>query len=141
MWSRSLVVGVIASLFDMLIMYMLSAISFEEQASFIFASTIGIIIQFFGNHFWSFSMKDRDLFFTAVLFTFFEVILMIVSSFIFPHILTYIVKELPHNSFISHNGHITPVGSVIIKHSMLFFVFNFISYPVWKYYIFKKRSA
>ena len=34
---------------------------------------------------------------------------------------------------------VTPIGKVLLKSVIVFFTFNIISFPVWKYVIFKKK--
>ena len=142
MWSRSLIVGVLASILDMVVMFVLTSVSVSDQAAFIIATSIGLVIQFIGNHIWSFSLKTnrKNTMKNAILFLSFELIVMIALSFIFPYIILFIEKELPNTLFITSEGHVTPIGSVVIKHIIAFFVFNFVSYPVWKNVIFKERK-
>ena len=48
-------------------------------------------------------------------------------------ILNKIVKKKGSNEVI------TPIGSVLLKSVIVFFTFNVISFPMWKYVIFKKK--
>lgn len=142
MWSRSLVVGILASILDMVVMFALTSASVGDQAAFVIATSIGLVIQFIGNHVWSFSLNTntKRTLKNAILFLSFELIVMIALSFIFPYIILFIEKEIPNALFIASNGHVTPVGSVVLKHIIAFFTFNLVSYPVWKYLIFKERK-
>ena len=140
MWSKSLIVGIVASLIDMLLMLVLSSVGVGDQMAFIVATSIGIIIQFIGNHVWSFhTTRNESVFRRAAMFFVFEVVVMLALSFIFPLIISFIEREIKDFWFILQDGHMTPIGNVITKHIIAFVVFNFVSYPMWKYVIFDKK--
>ena len=58
-YYRSLLVGVLATLVDSTVFIILSKLKFRDTISFVVAFILGVLIQFFGQKYWTFKNKTN----------------------------------------------------------------------------------
>ncbi len=154
-YYRSLIVGVVASIVDISTLYGLSTTQIPENYSIFISSLSGILIQFFGQKYWTFRNSSNDtstVVKQVVKFFTLEILLVFLIIYIFDKIqkrLENIVEKYPSSiTKGSINRYffkldkdkviLTPLSNTILKTLLVFILFNLVSYPLWKYVIFVK---
>ena len=157
MYYRAVIVSVIASIADMSSMYGLTKINnLSEPIVLGVSSLVGLFIQFFGQKYWTFknNTKSNDELIKQVLLFFgLEITIIVCVILIYGKIYEPVenkVKEWTKNHkeneitkylFENKNGkrELSQLGKIMLKNILVFFTFNIISYPLWKYFIFAKK--
>ena len=157
MYYRAVIVSIIASIVDISSMYSLIKLTkINEEVIVGLASLAGLFIQFFGQKYWTFKNNtySRDeLIKQVVLFFGLEITIIICVVLIYSKIYGPVekkVKELTKNQreniltkylFKNNRGkkELSQLGKIMLKNIIVFFTFNIISYPLWKYFIFTKK--
>ena len=157
MYYRAILVSIIASLADIATMFGLNNTSLDESYILIISSFTGLLIQFFGQKYWTFKniaesthilVKQIVLFFTL------EITLILIIVYIFNKIYHRIenrISKYPKSyatgkisryifEFDNNNIELTALGKVLLKSVLVFFTFNLISYPLWRYVIFTNKK-
>ncbi len=157
MYYRAVIVSVIASIADMSSMYGLNKIdNLSEPVVIGVSSLIGLFIQFFGQKYWTFknnTKSNNELIKQVLLFFGLEITIIVCVILIYGKIYDQVenkVKEWTKNHkeneitkylFENKNGkrELSQLGKIMLKNILVFFTFNIISYPLWKYFIFAKK--
>ena len=155
-YYKAIIISVIASVTDITLMYELDTnTKINESLILGISSFAGLLIQFFGQKFWTFknmTKNRKDLIRQVLLFFGLEISLILCVIFIYNKIRGDMEKHVKKLSKIYKNNRVlkifvktkdseqvvTPIGNVLLKSIIVFFTFNIISFPVWKYVIFKK---
>ena len=157
MYYRAILVSILATSTDIGIMYGLSSSALSENATLAISSFSGLLIQFFGQKFWTF--KNRTTSTNALIKQvgmFFGLELSIIACIIVIYDKIYDpisqkIKELPDSystgvlsKYLFKKGKkgkiiLTTTGQILLKSCLVFLAFNIISYPLWKYVIFAKK--
>lgn len=154
MYNRALIVGIIASLIDTGTLFGLSYTNLNDTYSLIISSFLGILIQFFGQKYWTFkdvSETRLDLIKQVIQFFALEITIVFIIIYVFQivnkHISDIIAKypssyasgkftkyffKLENNVIV-----LSPLSKILLKTVLVFILFNLISYPMWHYVIFK----
>ena len=152
-YYRSLLVGILATVVDSTVFIILSKLKFNDTISFIVAFILGVLIQFFGQKYWTFKNKTKtnnELIKQIVIFFIFEIIVFSFVLLIFNKIYISIENDVKNLNVEDANDPIkkifvqkqnstlvlTSFGKLFIKTVIVFFIFNLITYPVWKYILF-----
>ena len=156
-YYKAILISILASVTDMTLMYELDTHSkINESLILGISSLAGLLIQFFGQKFWTFKSMTKsknELIRQIVLFFGLEISLIVCVILIYNKVsgsMEDYVKKLSRkykdniilNNIVKKEGSnevITPIGSVLLKSVIVFFTFNVISFPMWKYVIFKKK--
>ena len=155
MYYRAVIVSVIASMADMGSMYWLNSTSLSESLVIGLSSFIGLLIQFFGQKYWTFknsAQNNKELIKQVLMFFGLEITIIICVILVYGKIHEPVekkVKEWAKNHkennitkylFEIKNGkrELSQLGKIMLKNLIVFFTFNLISYPIWKYFIFVK---
>jgi len=156
-YYKAIIISVIASVTDITLMYELDTnTKINESLILGISSFAGLLIQFFGQKFWTFknmTKNRKDLIRQVLLFFGLEISLILCVIFIYNKIRGDMEKHVKKLSKKYKNNRIlkifvktkdseqvvTPIGNVLLKSIIVFFTFNIISFPVWKYVIFKKK--
>lgn len=155
MYYRAVIVSVIASMADMGSMYWLNSTSLSESLVIGLSSFIGLLIQFFGQKYWTFknsAQNNKELIKQVLMFFGLEITIIICVILVYGKIHEPVekkVKEWAKNHkennvtkylFETKNGkrELSQLGKIMLKNLIVFFTFNLISYPIWKYFIFVK---
>lgn len=155
MYYRAVIVSVIASMADMGSMYWLNSTSLSESLVIGLSSFIGLLIQFFGQKYWTFknsAENNKELIKQVLMFFGLEITIIICVILVYGKIHEPVekkVKEWAKNHkennvtkylFETKNGkrELSQLGKIMLKNLIVFFTFNLISYPIWKYFIFVK---
>ena len=155
MYYRAVIVSVIASISDMGSMYWLNSTTLSEPLVIGISSFIGLLIQFFGQKYWTFknsAQNNKDLIKQVLMFFGLEITIIICVILIYGKIHEPVekkVKEWVKNHkenqitkylFENKDGEreLSQLGKIMLKNLIVFFTFNLISYPIWKYFIFAK---
>ena len=151
LYNKALLVSILASSMDMGTMYMLDRNSnLAENLIIGISSGIGLMIQFIGQRFWTFRENAgsiKELRRQVLLFFGLEISLIILVIFLYDRIYNKVeskIKEIrkKYNSktldIFFEKEELTTLGKMILKSSIVFFIFNVISYPLWRYFIFIK---
>ena len=125
------------------------------------SSLCGLLIQFIGQKYWTFknqSSSKHELLKQVGMFFTLEISLIICVILIFDHVYkylsgkfdkipkswresklgSYIFKPQPHSQPRSQpQPELTEIGRILLKSCIVFFTFNLISYPLWRFVIFK----
>lgn len=153
-YYKAVIVSIVASLTDMFIMFELSRANWKEELALGLSSFAGIIIQFFGQKYWTFKSqtKNYDEFIRQVLLFFsVELALLGLVILIFKGVYDKLEMQVEKLDIKYKDGFITKYlvdeknkklvlnerGKIVVKNAIVFFVFNLISYPIWRYVIFK----
>lgn len=153
-YYKAVIVSVIASLTDMFIMFELSRANWKEELALGLSSLAGIIIQFFGQKYWTFKSQTKnydELIRQVLLFFSVEFALLALVIFIFKGVYNRIESQVEKLDLKYKDGFITGYlvdekdkklvlnerGKIVVKNAIVFLVFNLISYPIWRYVIFK----
>jgi len=153
-YYKAVIVSIIASLTDMFIMFELSKLKWKEELALGLSSFAGIIIQFFGQKYWTFKNKTKnydELIKQVSLFFGVELALLALVIFIFKGVYHRIEAQVEKLDVKYKDGFITEYlvdekdkklilnerGKIVVKNAIVFCVFNLISYPIWRYVIFK----
>jgi putative flippase GtrA len=153
LYNKALLVSILASGMDMGTMYTLdNNTNLAENWIIGISSGIGLLIQFFGQRFWTFrknagSMKQLKR--QILLFFGLEISLILLVIFLYDKVYNKVeakVKELKkrYNTkmlgiFFEKDGkEISTLGKMLLKSSIVFIIFNVVSYPLWRYFIFIK---
>ena len=153
-YYKAVIVSVIASLTDMFIMFELSKANWKEELALGLSSFAGIIIQFFGQKYWTFKSQTKNyeaLIRQVLLFFGVELSLLLLVIVIFKNVYNKIEKQIEKLDLKYKDGFITKYlvyeqdkklvlnerGKIVVKNAIVFLVFNLISYPIWRYVIFK----
>ena len=157
MYYRAVIVSIIAAIADMSSMYGLTKINnLSEPIVLGVSSLVGLFIQFFGQKYWTFknNTKSNDELIKQVLLFFgLEITIIVCVILIYGKIYEPVenkVKEWTKNHkeneitkylFENKNGkrELSQLGKIMLKNILVFFTFNIISYPLWKYFIFAKK--
>ena len=156
MYYRAVIVSIIASLVDMGSMFaLIKMTTIKDSFAVGLSSFFGLLIQFFGQKYWTFknSTQSRDeLIRQIVLFFGLEITIIICVVLVYGKIYEPVenrVKKWTKNHkenmitkylFEKKNGEreLSQLGKITLKNIIVFFTFNIISYPLWKYFIFAK---
>ena len=153
-YYKAVIVSVIASLTDMFIMFELSKLKWKEELALGLSSFAGIIIQFFGQKYWTFKSQTKSydaLIRQVLLFFGVELFLLGMVIFIFKGVYHKVEAQVETLDLKYKDGFITKYlvdekdeklilnerGKIVVKNVIVFCVFNLISYPIWRYVIFK----
>jgi len=156
MYYRAVIVSVIASIVDMGSMYGLnSSTNLSEPLIIGLSSFLGLLIQFFGQKYWTFknsAQSNKELIKQVLLFFGLEISIIIcviiiygkihapveekVKEWVKTHKENRITKYLFENK--DGERELSQLGKIMLKNLIVFFTFNLISYPIWKYFIFTK---
>lgn len=153
-YYKAVIVSIIASLTDMFIMFELSKLKWKEELALGLSSFAGIIIQFFGQKYWTFKNETKnydELIKQVLLFFGVELALLALVIFIFKGVYHRIEAQVEKLDVKYKDGFITEYlvdekdkklilnerGKIVVKNAIVFCVFNLISYPIWRYVIFK----
>tara|TARA_B000000477_G_C6007646_1_gene191871 strand:- start:124 stop:609 length:486 start_codon:yes stop_codon:yes gene_type:complete len=153
-YYKAIIVSVIASLTDMFIMFELSKTNWKEELALGLSSFAGIIIQFFGQKFWTFKNQTKSykaLIRQVLLFFGIELVLLGLVILIFKGIYPSVEAKIEELDIKYKDGFITKYlveekdkklmlnerGKIVVKNVIVFCVFNLLSYPLWRYVIFK----
>ena len=153
-YYKAIIVSVIASLIDMFIMFELSKANWKEELALGLSSFAGIIIQFFGQKFWTFKNQTKSyksLIRQVLLFFGIELVLLGLVILIFKGIYPSVESQIEKLDIKYKDGFITKYlveekdkklmlnerGKIVVKNVIVFCVFNLLSYPLWRYVIFK----
>ena len=153
-YYKAVIVSVIASLTDMFIMFELSKANWKEELALGLSSFAGIIIQFFGQKYWTFKSQTKNyeaLVRQVLLFFGVELSLLLLVIVIFKNVYNKVEKQIEKLDLKYKDGFITKYlvyeqdkklvlnerGKIVVKNAIVFLVFNLISYPIWRYVIFK----
>jgi putative flippase GtrA len=157
MYYRAVIVSIIASIADMSSMYGLNKIdNLSEPIVIGLSSLIGLFIQFFGQKYWTFKNNTKshnELMRQVLLFFGLEITIIVCVILIYEKIYDQVekkVKELTKGHkkniitkylFENKDGkmELSQLGKIMLKNILVFFTFNIISYPLWKYFIFAKK--
>ena len=157
MYYRAVIVSIIAAIADMSSMYGLTKINnLSEPIVLGVSSLVGLFIQFFGQKYWTFknNTKSNDELIKQVLLFFgLEITIIVCVILIYGKIYEPVenkVKEWTKNHkktqitkylFENKDGkqELSELGKIMLKNILVFFTFNIISYPLWKYFIFAKK--
>lgn len=153
-YYKAVIVSVFASLTDMFIMFELSKANWQEELALGLSSFAGIIIQFFGQKYWTFKSQTKsydELIRQVLLFFSVEFALLALVIFIFKGVYHRVEAQVEKLDVKYKDGFITGFlvdeknkklilnerGKIVVKNAIVFCVFNLISYPIWRYVIFK----
>ena len=153
-YYKAIIVSVIASLTDMFIMFELSKTNWKEELALGLSSFADIIIQFFGQKFWTFKNQTKsykELIRQVLLFFGIELLLLGLVILIFKGIYPSVEAKIEELDIKYKDGFITKYlveekdkklvlnerGKIVVKNVIVFCVFNLLSYPLWRYVIFK----
>lgn len=153
-YYKAVIVSIIASLTDMFIMFELSKAKWKEELALGFSSFAGIIIQFFGQKYWTFKSQTKSydaLIRQVLLFFGIEFTILALVIVVFKNIYEKLEKRVESLDLKYKDGFITKYfldekdkklilnerGKIVLKNAIVFCVFNLISYPIWRYVIFK----
>tara|TARA_B100000963_G_scaffold330287_1_gene320272 strand:+ start:2905 stop:3390 length:486 start_codon:yes stop_codon:yes gene_type:complete len=153
-YYKAIIVSVIASLTDMFIMFELSKANWKEELALGLSSFAGIIIQFFGQKYWTFKSQTKNykaLVRQVLLFFGVELTLLGLVIIIFKNVYDKVEEQIEKLDLKYKDGFITKYlvyekdkklvlnekGKIVVKNAIVFLVFNLISYPIWRYVIFK----
>ena len=153
-YYKAVIVSIIASLTDMFIMFELSRLKWKEELSLGLSSFAGIIIQFFGQKYWTFKSQTKSydaLVRQVLLFFGVELFLLGMVIIIFKGVYDKLEAQIETLDLKYKDGFITKYlvdekdkklilnerGKIVVKNAIVFCVFNLISYPIWRYVIFK----
>tara|TARA_B100000927_G_scaffold277057_1_gene258359 strand:- start:216 stop:701 length:486 start_codon:yes stop_codon:yes gene_type:complete len=153
-YYKAVIVSIIASLTDMFIMFELSKLKWKEELALGLSSFAGIIIQFFGQKYWTFKSQTKSydaLARQVLLFFGVELFLLGMVIVIFKGVYDKVEAQVETLDLKYKDGFITKYlvdekdrklilnerGKIVVKNAIVFCVFNLISYPIWRYVIFK----
>ena len=153
-YYKAVIVSVISSLTDMFIMFELSRANWKEELALGLSSLAGIIIQFFGQKYWTFKSQTKNyeaLIRQVLLFFGVELTLLLLVIVIFKNVYDKVESQIEKLDLKYKDGFITKYlvyekdkklvlnekGKIVVKNAIVFLVFNLISYPIWRYVIFK----
>ena len=153
-YYKAIIVSIIASLTDMFIMFELSRANWKEELALGLSSFAGIIIQFFGQKYWTFKSQTKNyeaLIRQVLLFFGVELSLLLLVIVIFKNVYDKLENQIEKLDLKYKDGVITKYlvyekdkklvlnekGKIVVKNAIVFLVFNLISYPIWRYVIFK----
>ena len=153
-YYKAVIVSIFASITDMFIMFELSKANWQEELALGLSSFAGIIIQFFGQKYWTFKSQTKsydELIRQVLLFFSVEFALLALVIFIFKGVYNRIESQVEKLDLKYKDGFITGYlvdekdkklilnerGKIVVKNAIVFCVFNLISYPIWRYVIFK----
>ena len=153
-YYKAVIVSIIASLTDMFIMFELSKLKWKEELALGLSSFAGIIIQFFGQKYWTFKSQTKSydaLIRQVSLFFGVELFLLGMVIVIFKGVYDKVESQVETLDLKYKDGFITKYlvdekdkklilnerGKIVVKNAIVFCVFNLISYPIWRYVIFK----
>lgn len=153
-YYKAVIVSIIASLTDMFIMFELSKAKWKEELALGLSSFAGIIIQFFGQKYWTFKSQTKSydaLIRQVLLFFGIEFTILALVIVVFKNIYEKLEKRVESLDLKYKDGFITKYfldekdkklilnerGKIVLKNAIVFCVFNLISYPIWRYVIFK----
>ena len=153
-YYKAIIVSVVASLTDMFIMFELSKANWKEELALGLSSFAGIIIQFFGQKYWTFKSQTKNykaLVRQVLLFFGVELTLLGLVIIIFKNVYDKVEEQIEKLDLKYKDGFITKYlvyekdkklvlnekGKIVVKNAIVFLVFNLISYPIWRYVIFK----
>ena len=157
MYYRAVIVSIIAAIADMSSMYGLNKLAnLSEPIVLGVSSLVGLFIQFFGQKYWTFknNTKSNDELIKQVLLFFgLEITIIVCVILIYGKIYEPVenkVKEWTKNhkenqitKYLFENKagktELSELGKIMLKNILVFFTFNIISYPLWKYFIFAKK--
>ena len=129
------------------------------------SSLCGLLIQFIGQKYWTFkneSSSKHELIKQVAMFFTLEISLIICVILIFDHVYKYLSgkfdkipkswresklgsyifkpqpRSQPNQSQSNHQSQpeLTEIGRILLKSCIVFFTFNLISYPLWRFVIF-----
>ena len=157
LYYKAIIVSVIASLVDMSMMYYLNKNSKLKEGLILGLSSFsGLVIQFFGQKFWTFkneSKTQKELLKQVGLFFGIEIVIIACVVLIYKELYGIIerrIKKLyknhiPKLSILNYlikkeknTVELTTLGKIGLKSAIVFSTFNLISYPIWRFIIFKK---
>ena len=157
LYYKATIVSVTASLVDMSMMYYLNKNSNLKEGLILGLSSFsGLVIQFFGQKFWTFkneSKTQKELIKQVILFFGIEIIIISCVILIYKklygiierHIKKLYKNHIPKLSILNYlikkendTVELTTIGKIGLKSAIVFTTFNLISYPIWRFIIFKK---
>lgn len=158
MYYRALLISIIASITDISVMFTLDETNLKESYILILSSFTGLLIQFFGQKYWTFkhvAKSQKDLILQVIQFFTLEISLILIIVFIYGYVYEFITNRISTYSQDYTTGMVTKylfkldtsnkiiltnIGKILLKSIMVFFTFNAISYPLWKYVIFVEKK-
>ena len=157
MYYRAVIVSIIASMVDMGSMYGLnSSTNLSEPLTIGLSSFLGLLIQFFGQKYWTFknsTENNKELIKQVLLFFGLEISIIICVVLIYGKIYEPVEEKVKEwtkghkeNNFTKlffenkeGKRELSQLGKIMLKNGLVFLTFNIISYPLWKYFIFSKK--
>ena len=157
MYNRALIVGIVASLIDIGTLFGLSYTNLSDTYSLIISSFLGILIQFFGQKYWTFKdvseskhelIKQVIQFFALeitivfIIIYFFQIVNKHISDIVAKYPNSYATDKFTKYFFNLENNIIvlSSLSKILLKTVLVFILFNLISYPIWHYVIFKPKK-
>ena len=157
LYYKAIIVSIIASLVDISIMYYLNKNSELKEGLILGLSSFsGLLIQFIGQKFWTFKHESRTrraLLKQIGLFFGIEIVIIACVVLIYKELYNIIERRIKktYKNHIPRIGilnylikkeknsvELTTIGKIILKSGIVFTTFNLISYPIWRFVIFKK---
>ena len=153
LYNKALLVSILASVMDMGTMYMLdNNTNLAENLIIGISSGIGLLIQFIGQRFWTFrenAGSTKELKKQVLMFFGLEISLIFLVIFLYDKMYNKIeakVKVLKKRYdtkalgiFFEKDGNeLSTLGKMLLKSGIVFIIFNVVSYPLWRYFIFIK---
>ena len=154
LYYRSIIVGFIASIVDISTLFALGHTKLNTNYALIISSFFGILIQFFGQKYWTFknsTHSKEDLIKQVVQFFSLEIIILLIivriygilskkiKDIIATYPKSYVKGKFGKYLFKIDNNKIilTPLSEILLKSILVFILYNLVSYPIWHYVIFK----
>ena len=156
-YYKAIIVSIIASVTDISLMFSLSTTTLSEHMVLGISSVAGLLIQFFGQKFWTFKNEtesNKELIKQVGMFFGFELSIIICIIFLYDKISIQVKQQIENMPTSYSKGNIskyifkeekgklllTTTGEILLKSMLVFLAFNLISYPLWKYIIFVKKK-
>lgn len=156
-YYRAIIVAVVASGVDLGLMFGLNKTDLDDNVAIVISSMAGITIQFFGQKLWTFrnsTSTNKALAFQILQFFMLEITILVATILIFNALIKPIQKAIgqahPKHAKSPVIKHVLEVdekkklrlnaaGKTLLKAIMVFITFNVISYPIWRFKIFKSK--
>lgn len=157
-YYRAIIVSILASAIDISVMFTLDRTKLKQSYILILSSLSGLLIQFFGQKYWTFKSvikSNKQLLLQIIQFFTLEISLILLIVYVYGFVSVYISKKISTYSSSYTSGTLskyifkldnnnkvvlTNVGKILLKSIMVFVVFNAISYPLWRYVIFIEKK-
>jgi putative flippase GtrA len=157
-YYRAIIVSILASVSDISVMFTLDRTKLNESIILILSSFTGLLIQFFGQKYWTFksvTKSSQKLMYQVAQFFTLEISLILFIVFMYGYVYEYVTKVISKYNKNYANGVftkyifkldknnniiLTNIGKILLKSVMVFILFNAISYPIWRYVIFVEKK-